>query len=187
MLKYLPVFTAFLLLLSRTHVMAQEGLGKAIEADGIKCATALSINGTKFDDANRNAVFDAGERGLAGWIIRLELDNVEISNTTTNETGYYSFTNLGPGRYNVTEDRQSGWTQSVPSSVSYTINLSDKSAYGYNFGDFRVPDASSVSVSHSSVVVRTFKSSGDSDDYGPPEVEDRIRPAPNPTPRYEDS
>jgi hypothetical protein len=147
MLKYLPVFTAFLLLLSSTHAVAQEGPGKtegnAIEADGLKSAASLSINGTKFDDSNKNAIFDAVERGLSGWIIRLKLDDREISNTTTNESGFYAFTNLGPGNYTVIEDQQAGWKQSAPDIRGYTINLSDKSVYRVDFGNFRVPKASS--------------------------------------------
>jgi hypothetical protein len=73
--------------------MALEGSespeGNAIEADGFKNATALSINGTKFEDSNRNAVFDVDERGLSGWVIRLERNGRETSNTTTNESGFY--------------------------------------------------------------------------------------------------
>ena len=103
MLKYLPVIAAFLLLLSSTHAMALEGSespeGKTIEADGFKNAATLSINGTKFDDLNGNGRFDGDERGLSGWVIRLKLDGREISNTTTDDSGRYSFTNLAPGKY----------------------------------------------------------------------------------------
>lgn len=147
MIKYLLVFVAFLLLLSSTHAVAQEGPGKAegkaIEADGLKSVATLSINGIQFDDFNRNAIFDAGERGLSGWVIRLKLDDVEISNTTTDASGRYYFTNLGPGNYTVTEDQQAGWEQSVPGSEGYTINLSDKSAYKVNFGSSRFSGESS--------------------------------------------
>ena len=55
----------------------------------------------------------------------------------------YSFTNLEPGNYTVTEDQQAGWEQSVPGSGYYTINLSDKSAYRVDFGNFRISKASS--------------------------------------------
>ena len=54
-------------------------------------ATTLSINGTKFEDLNGNAVFDDDERGLSGWVIRLNLDGIEISNTTTDDSGRYLF------------------------------------------------------------------------------------------------
>jgi len=57
-----------------------------------------------------------------------------------------SFTNLRPGNYTVTEDQQAGWEQSVPGSEYYNIYLSDKSAYGYNFGNFRLPSASDKNI-----------------------------------------
>jgi hypothetical protein len=156
--------------------------GNTSGADGLKNAVTLSINGTKFDDANMNAVFDDGEQGLSGWVIRLNLDGKEISNTVTNESGFYSFINLEPGNYTVTEDRQASWGQSLPGSGCHIINLSDKSAYSVNFGNFRIPNASSVPVSHSSVVVRPFKSSDDNDDYGPPRLRIGFGPLPTPHP-----
>lgn len=70
--NYLPVIAAFLLLFCGTHAMAFEGSeGKALGADGSENAATLYINGTKFEDSNRNAIFDDGEQGLSGWIIRL--------------------------------------------------------------------------------------------------------------------
>ncbi|GEM_PF-6210662 len=167
MLKNLPVIAAFLLLLSSTHAMALEGLekpeGKAGEANGFKNAATLSIAGTKFEDSNRNTIFDDGERGLSGWVIRLKLNDREISNTTTDASGRYSFTNLGHGNYNVTEDQQAGWAQSFPGSGYYNIYLSDRSAYGYDFGNFRLSNASRAPVGLSSVPVRPFRAF---DEYG---------------------
>lgn len=147
MLKYLPVIAAFLLLLSGKYAMAfdepKSPEGKAIGADGFKEAGTLSINGTEFEDSNRNAVFDDDEQGFSGWVIRLKLDGREISNTTTNASGMYSFTNLRPGNYTVTEDQQAGWEQSVPGSGYHNINLSDKSTSSADFGNFRISKASS--------------------------------------------
>jgi hypothetical protein len=141
MLKYLPVIAAFLLLLSSTHVMALE-------------ERTLSINGTKFDDSNKNAIYDEGEHGLSGWVIRLKLDDREISNTTTNESGFYSFANLVRGNYTVTEDQQAGWVQSAPVSRGYIINLSDKSVNRVDFGNFRSSNTSTAPARLSGVAVR---------------------------------
>ena len=125
MLKYLPVVAAPLLLLSSTQAAALDWLGnpegKAIGADGFKDAGILSINGTKFEDSNWNALFDNDERGLAGWVIRLKRNDREISNTTTDESGFYFFTDLEPGEYTVVEDQEAGWEQSFP--VAGTIQL----------------------------------------------------------------
>lgn len=106
MLTYLPVIAAFLLMLSGTHAAALDWLGNpegnAGEGSGFKNVATVSINGIKFEDSNRNTVFDDDEQGLYGWVIRLKLNGREISNTTTNTSGMYSFTNLRPGKYTVT-------------------------------------------------------------------------------------
>ena len=141
MLKHLPVVAAPLLLLSSTQAAALDWLGnpegKAIGADGFKDAGILSINGTKFVDSNWNALFDNDERGLAGWVIRLKRNDREISNTTTDESGFYFFTDLEPGEYTVVEDQEAGWEQSFPGSGYYTVNLSDKSVDKVDFGSAR--------------------------------------------------
>jgi hypothetical protein len=103
MLKHLPVIVAFLLLLNGAHAAALDQLGnpegKAGDASEAKNDVTLFINGTKFDDLNGNGRFDGDERGLSGWVIRLKLDGREISNTTTDDSGKSSFTNLAPGKY----------------------------------------------------------------------------------------
>lgn len=153
--------------------------GKGGEAGGTENTATLSINGTKFEDSNKNAIFDGNERGFSGWVVRLKLEGRDVSSTTTNESGFYSFTNPAPGNYTVTKDRQAGWVQSFPGSGYYDIYLIDKNAYGYNFGNFRI---SRAPISNSSAAVRPFKASDDSDDYSPLEIEDRIRPMPRPGP-----
>ena len=45
--------------------------------------------------------------------------NVELT-TTTNVNGWYSFTNLDPGSYAVSEVVQSGWTATSPPGGVYT-------------------------------------------------------------------
>jgi hypothetical protein len=112
--------------------------GKTFGADGFRSAVILSINGTNFDDLNKNAIFDGNEPGLPGWIVRLKLEGRDVSSTTTNESGFYSFTNLMPGNYTVTEDQQMDWARSVPGGGHYDTYLIDKNAYGYNFGNFRI-------------------------------------------------
>jgi hypothetical protein len=103
MLKHLPVIVAFLLLLNGAHAAALDQLGnpegKAGDAGGAKNYVALFINGTAFYDSNGNDEFDEGDLGLSGRVIRLVLDGIEISNTTTDESGRYSFTDMELGKY----------------------------------------------------------------------------------------
>lgn len=81
------------------------------------------ITGHKFYDANNNGVWDAGEDPLSGWEIYIDenengtWDSGEPK-TTTDTSGYYEFTNLAPGYYNIMEVPQSGWFQTYPGITS---------------------------------------------------------------------
>ncbi|MFM6220226.1 MAG: SdrD B-like domain-containing protein, partial [Dolichospermum sp.] len=67
-----------------------------------------SIQGSKWNDANANGIWDGGEQALAGWTIYIDsvtngqLDPWELS-TVTNADGQYTFSNLGPGEYTIQE------------------------------------------------------------------------------------
>ena len=78
----------------------------------------VSISGMKFCDDNANGVLDDGEEGLNGWRIRLLGDTTAITVTTAG--GQYSFANLGPGTYTVSEALRRGWVQTAGSG-GYTI------------------------------------------------------------------
>ena len=73
-----------------------------------------SVWGVKYNDLNSNGA-NNGEPGLSGWTINLKnlSTNVELT-TTTNVNGWYSFTNLDPGNYQISEVVQSGWTAVAP-------------------------------------------------------------------------
>jgi hypothetical protein len=81
------------------------------------------IYGYKFHDVNNNGVWDAGELPLSGWEIYIdENENGQWDSsepkTTTTATGYYEFTNLPPGYYNIMEVPQAGWFQTYPGLAS---------------------------------------------------------------------
>ncbi|MCE2672784.1 MAG: VWD domain-containing protein [Microcystis sp. 53598_E5] len=86
-----------------------------------------SIQGSKWNDANANGIWDGGEQALAGWTIYIDsvangqLDPWEIS-TVTNADGQYTFSNLGPGEYTIGEVPQTGWEQTYP-TTPYSIDL----------------------------------------------------------------
>jgi protocatechuate 3,4-dioxygenase beta subunit len=79
-----------------------------------------SIWGVKYNDINGNGA-NNGEPGLSGWTIKLMnlSTSVELT-TTTNVNGGYSFTNLDPGSYTLSEVLQSGWTATSPAGGVYT-------------------------------------------------------------------
>lgn len=96
-------------------------------------SSPAGLSGLKWNDANGNGQRDDGEEGLQGWTI--ELDNGQ--STTTNADGAYSFPDLEPGPYTVSEVQQSGWTQTFPGQGgSHTVTLeSGDFAEGLNFGN----------------------------------------------------
>jgi hypothetical protein len=87
------------------------------------------IRGLKWNDLDGDGIKDTNESGLKDWKIYLDtntngqLDTGEVSTTTDND-GNYSFTNLRPGTYTVTEETQPGWKQTFP-GVSVTTTSSD--------------------------------------------------------------
>lgn len=96
-----------------------------------------SISGMKYDDANANGRKNSGEGGLSGWTIVLQKVGGATATTTTDGSGNYSFINLGPGIYKLSEVMQSGWRQTDhPSKVtvrSGTISNND------DFGNTQKP------------------------------------------------
>jgi hypothetical protein len=102
-----------------------------------------SIKGSKWNDANGNGTWDAGEQALAGWTIYIDsvtngkLDPWELS-TVTDANGQYSFTNLGAGEYPIREVNQTGWVQTSP-TTPYAVNLTaGKNLTNINFGNRQV-------------------------------------------------
>lgn len=135
-----------------------------------------SISGTKYNDLNKNGVRDEGEAGIPGWSIQLEkFDDYYFSHTDeygindgylaindvpslTDDQGNYSFTNLTPGKYRVSEIQQAGWTQSAPSSGVYTdlAPQSGEQLGGKDFGNWQNPDI--TIITNSSTTLQITKS-----------------------------
>ena len=100
------------------------------------------IHGTKFDDANQDGVRTvADETGLQEWTIYLDQNQNDRRDTgerwtLTDENGDYSFTGLPEGTYDVAEEQQPGWTQTMPDTGAYTVSLSDDEIQtGIDFGN----------------------------------------------------
>lgn len=100
-----------------------------------------SLSGLKFQDANGNGAQDAGEVGLPGVQIYLDLNasgtfEVGEPSTVTGPTGAYAFTGLVPGAYVVREVVPSLFTQTAPPGDSYAVTLSEGGTQGnLDFGN----------------------------------------------------
>lgn len=98
-----------------------------------------TIRGVVFNDANGNGLRDSGEAGLAHWNVHL---NGPVSAVdSTDSTGNFVFTNLGPGTYTVSESAHAGWFVTLPTgSGTYTMTMtSGLDSVGFAFGNIYPP------------------------------------------------
>lgn len=66
-----------------------------------------------------------------GWGVSL---NENTQNTTE---GCHTFSDIGPGNYDVTEEIKEGWTQTYPEGESYNFNAVSGQNEGFDFGNFK--------------------------------------------------
>ena len=104
-------------------------------------STASSIEGSKWHDFDEDGVWDNNEPGLEGWTIYFDdnnngqLDSGERS-VVTDADGNYRFGSVTPGTYTVAEELQPGWTQTYPSSGTYTLDVEeDEAIENIDFGN----------------------------------------------------
>jgi subtilisin family serine protease/protocatechuate 3,4-dioxygenase beta subunit len=101
----------------------------------------VTISGTVFNDINGNGTQDAGEPGLANWIVFDDLNNNGVFDpgegfTTTDSSGHYTLANIGPGAHHIREFLFPGWTQIAPAADVYDIMpTSGTNVTGRNFAD----------------------------------------------------
>jgi hypothetical protein len=85
-----------------------------------------NISGYKINDTNNNSVWDPGEVGIGGWNITLKnATGASIASILTDGSGFYQFTNIVQGSYNVTEENRVGWIHTNASSQSIILAGSD--------------------------------------------------------------
>ena len=73
------------------------------------------VTGSIFNDANSNAIVDAGEVPRASVIVRLLNDDGSVAyTTTTDENGNYTFNEVVVGSYYVSITPEEGWRQTLP-------------------------------------------------------------------------
>jgi len=104
--------------------------------------TVLSgVYGWTWNDADLDAVWDAGESALEGWTVFLDTDkdgqrDAGEASTTTDANGYYELDGLTPGEYTVAQVVQSGWAQTWPTDASHTVTVGTGNSWvGADFGN----------------------------------------------------
>jgi len=119
-----------------------------------------SLSGNVYHDRNDNGAIDAGEEGIGGVQLQLNLLTgnglVAVGTTTTDANGHYSFTNLVPGTYTVTEVQPAGWTDgkdtagskggstAVKNAISGIVLVAGDAATDYNFGELRPANVAGI-------------------------------------------
>ena len=99
----------------------------------------ITISGYKFSDLNGNGVWDEDEPQLSGWKINNENQTTQKTVTTGSSQGwtdgYYEFTNLGPGTYNLSETLTAGWLQTFGDDPYIVEALGGQDVTDINFGN----------------------------------------------------
>ncbi len=108
---------------------------------------ASFINGIKFDDINKNGVYDGGDTLLPNWrIVVTDTLGTVVDHDYTDSLGVYQLHILQPGRYIVREATKRGWVQSFPSSETYTVDIPNLTTNltGYDFGNYQSDSVNSI-------------------------------------------
>jgi uncharacterized repeat protein (TIGR01451 family) len=101
------------------------------------------IKGYKWNDLNGSGTWEQNEPGKSGWTINLNtLNGTPLQSTVTSEKniGYYEFSDVLPGIYQVCEVQDEAWYQTYPSENNgchYVLAgpNTDIQEMSYNFGN----------------------------------------------------
>jgi hypothetical protein len=138
----------------------------------------MRVSGRVFNDVDRDGVREAGEAGLRGVRVYLDLNNDGRRNTNepsrrTDAAGRYAFGGLEVGTYSVREELRGAWQPSLPTSgvLIVTPDLGPK-VTGANFGNYKATPAAAsgpgVSTEAVQASVLTPPSGAAASPYAPP-------------------
>jgi len=99
-----------------------------------------SISGRLFDDIASDST-GSGDPGLPGWKVYLALGggHPRRDSVITDGSGVYSFSNLTPGTYSLSESLKTGWLRTAPPGPTHTVTVqSGQGVTGRDFGNFKL-------------------------------------------------
>ncbi len=100
----------------------------------------FNISGFKINGTDNNGM------GIENWnIMLLNATGAQLASTMTDSTGFYSFTGLTNGTYNVTEGMMAGWTNTSQMFQIVTINGTDVT--NVNFTNMLIPPPATFNIS----------------------------------------
>jgi len=111
--------------------------GTVVSSENFGNFQLVTIGGQVFQDGNGDGSKNGADAGLQGWTIQLYNAGTGalIASQTSDATGSYTFSNVGPGSYSLREVLQSGWLQTTANPATITTS-SGGATTGGNFGDF---------------------------------------------------
>ncbi len=112
---------------------------------------AAQVQGTVYLDNNQDAGFDAGDSPLAGATVSLLSGARVVATTSTDATGYYSFTAAPTGSYNVAVTLAQGFLATTPASVA--IAFMGGAPLTVNFGEIATTAVGDLVVTKSTPLV----------------------------------
>ncbi len=131
-----------------TNKLRAATYGRGLWESPLAAQVTGSISGMKFRDLNGNGIKDGGDTGLEGWTINLSIATpATVMHTSTDANGNYSFQNLNPDTYTVSETNQPGWSTTRPGLQTYTVVLgAGQDTTGLDFGNHPAPVSISGTV-----------------------------------------
>jgi len=101
-----------------------------------------SVSGVVFRDTNGDGVQYAGEEGIAGAVVNLTLESMDVLTTATASDGSYLFTGVPSGSHTVEEEEPEGFASTTPNAV--IVSLCGEDSASANFGDLPVGTVSGL-------------------------------------------
>ena len=132
-----------------------DDLAESVDVDNQVQLGSASISGTVFQDDNGNGIQDAGEVGIEGVSVTLtgtdDFGNAVELTVLTDASGNYSFENLNPGTYTVTQSQPAGFNDGQDNGTAGSTVGNDQisnitlgageAAVGNTFGETLALDA----------------------------------------------